>query len=305
LTTFSHVTAPTQFVEADGIRFAYRRFGAGPGVPVVFVQHFLGNLDTFDPAITDAVAAGREVVLFDNTGVGLSGGIAPDTIAGLAGDAEAFVDALGLTRVDILGHSMGGHVSQQIAADRPDLVRKVILVGTGPRGGEGMGQRKPEVAALFTAKYERQDEMWLPVFFSPSARSQAAGRRYLDRIRTRVEDRDVPVSDQTRAAHTAARNEWGVAAADGFGYLTGIRQPALVVNGSHDIIVATVNSYLLQQNLPNAELVLYPDSGHGAHFQYPQQFLREALAFLDGPEDYFGPLDPAPPGAAALHTATA
>jgi pimeloyl-ACP methyl ester carboxylesterase len=290
MTAFSHATAPTQFVEAGGIRFAYRRFGAGPGIPVVFVQHFLGNLDTFDPAITDAVAAGREVVLFDNTGVGLSGGTAPDTIAGLARDAEAFVDALGLTRVDILGHSMGGHVSQQIAADRPDLVRKVILVGTGPRGGEGMGQRKPEVAALFTAKYERQDEMWLPVFFSPSARSQAAGHRYLDRIRTRAEDRDVPVSDQTRAAHTAARNEWGVAAADGFGYLAGIRQPALVVNGSHDIIVATVNSFLLQQNLPNAELVLYPDSGHGAHFQYPEQFLREALAFLDGPDDYFGPL---------------
>lgn len=299
MTVFSHVTAPTQFVETDGIRFAYRRFGAGPGVPVVFVQHFLGNLDTFDPAITDAVAAGREVVLFDNTGVGLSGGTAPDTIAGMARDAEAFVDALGLTRVDILGHSMGGHVSQQITADRPDLVRRVILVGTGPRGGEGMGQRKPEVAALFTQKYERQDEMWLPVFFSPSDRSQAAGHRYLDRIRTRAEDRDAPVSDQTRAAHTAARNEWGIAAPDGFGYLSGIRQPVLVVNGSHDIIVATVNSYLLQQNLPNAELVLYPDSGHGAHFQYPEQFLREALAFLDGPDDYFGPLGSGPATASA------
>jgi pimeloyl-ACP methyl ester carboxylesterase len=147
MAAWTPVTVPTQFVEADGIRFAYRRFGAGPGTPVVFVQHFLGNLDTFDPAITDAVAAGREVVLFDNTGVGQSGGTAPDTIAGMARDAEAFVDALGLTRVDIPGHSMGGHVSQQIAADRPDLVRKVILVGTGPRGGEGMGQRRPTATA--------------------------------------------------------------------------------------------------------------------------------------------------------------
>ena len=133
-------TAPTRFVEADGTRFAYRRFGNPLGTPMVLLQHFMGNLDSYDPAITDALAMGREVILTDNAGVGLSTGAAPQTVAGMARDAASLIDALGLEHVDLFGFSMGGYVAQQIAVARPDLVRRLILVGTGPRGGDGMGQ---------------------------------------------------------------------------------------------------------------------------------------------------------------------
>jgi pimeloyl-ACP methyl ester carboxylesterase len=277
----THTTAPTQFVEADGIRFAYRRFGNPVGTPIVLLQHFMGNLDSFDPAITDALATGREVILTDNTGVGLSTGSAPETVDEMARDAAALIDALGLEHVDLYGFSMGGYVAQQIAVDRPELVRRLILVGTGPRGGEGMAQLDPDVAPLFGRICDPQDLMWLPIFFSPSDTSQAAGKRFLERIRTRTEDRDVPVSEATVAAHSAAARAWGAPAAGSFDYLRAIEQPVLVVNGSNDIVVATVNSYLLQQNLPNAELILFPDSNHGSQFQFKDQFNRYATEFLD------------------------
>jgi pimeloyl-ACP methyl ester carboxylesterase len=277
----THTTAPTQFVEAAGIRFAYRRFGNPVGTPIVLLQHFMGNLDNYDPAITDALATGREVILTDNTGVGLSTGSAPETVDEMARDAAALIDALGLEHVDLYGFSMGGYVAQQIAVDRPELVRRLILVGTGPRGGEGMAQLDPDVAPLFGRIYDPQDLMWLPIFFSPSDTSQAAGKRFLERIRTRTEDRDVPVSEATVAAHSAAARAWGAPAAGSFDYLRAIDQPVLVVNGSNDIVVATVNSYLLQQNLPNAELILFPDSNHGSQFQFKDQFNRYATEFLD------------------------
>ncbi len=274
-------SAPTGFVEADGTRFAYRRFGEPLGTPLVLLQHFMGNLDNYDPAITDALAMGREVILTDNAGVGLSTGTAPDTVAGMARDAASLIDALRLEHVDLFGFSMGGHVAQQIAVDRPELVRRLVLVGTGPRGGDGMDQLAPDVAPLFGKAYEPQDLMWLPIFFSPSEASQAAGRRFRERIRARTEDRDAPVSEATVAAHRAAAGEWGVAAPDSFDYLKGISQPALVVNGSNDIVVPTINSYILQQNLPNAELILFPDSNHGSHFQFTELFNRYVTDFVD------------------------
>jgi pimeloyl-ACP methyl ester carboxylesterase len=282
MTTFSHDTAPTQYAERDGIRFAYRRFGhAGGGLPLVFVQHFRGNMDTHDPAITNALADGREVILFDNAGVGRSTGTARESVPDMARDAESFIDALGLTEIDLLGHSMGGEVAQIVALDRPSLVRRLILVGTGPSGGEGMSAQRPATAALFAKEYERQDEMWLPIFFSPSQAGQEAGRRYLTRIRGRQQDRDEPVSAETARVHRAAAGKWGQPAADSYAYLAKITAPVLVVNGSDDIVIATVNSFILQQHLPNAQLILYPDSGHGAHFQYPELFLAQARLFLD------------------------
>ena len=277
----THNTAPTRFVEVDGVRFAYRRFGNPVGTPIVLLQHFMGNLDNHDPAITDALAMGREVILTDNAAVGLSTGTAPDTVAGMARDAASLIDALGLEHVDLFGFSMGGYVAQQIAVDRPDLVRRLILVGTGPRGGDGMGQLAPDVAPLFGKVYDPQDLMWLPIFFSPSEASQAAGRRFLERIRARTEDRDLPVSDATVAAHLAAARAWGAAAPGSFGYLKDIPHPALVVNGSNDVVVATVNSYILQQNLPDAELILFPDSNHGSHFQFTEPFNRYLTDFID------------------------
>ena len=281
MTTYTHNTAPTEFIEADGTRFAYRRFGDPTGTPMVLLQHFMGNLDNYDPAITDDLAKGREVILTDNAGVGLSTGQAPDTVAGMARDAASLIDALRLEHVDLFGFSMGGFVAQQIAVDRPELVRRLVLVGTGPRGGDGMNQLKPDVAPLFATAYQPQDLMWLPIFFSPSEASQAAGRSFLERIRARTEDRDAPVSEATVAAHLAAAREWGAAAPDSFDYLKRITHPTLVVNGSSDIVVPTINSYILQQNLPNAELILFPDSNHGSHFQHVEPFKRYVTDFAD------------------------
>jgi pimeloyl-ACP methyl ester carboxylesterase len=277
----THNTAPTRFVDVAGNRFAYRRFGNPMGTPVVLLQHFMGNLDNYDPAITDALATGREVILTDNVGVGLSTGAAPQTVAGMAWDAASLIDALGLEQVDLFGFSMGGYVAQQIAVDRPELVRRLILVGTGPRGGQDMEQLAPEVAPLFGKVYDPQDLMWLPIFFSPSEASQAAGRRFLERIQARSEDRDVPVSEATVAAHSAAAREWGLAAPGSFDHLKGIPHPALVVNGSNDIVVPTANSYILQQNLRNAELILFPDSNHGSQFQFTDMFNRYVTDFVD------------------------
>jgi pimeloyl-ACP methyl ester carboxylesterase len=277
----AHNTAPTRFVEADEIRFAYRRFGNPTGTPIVLLQHFMGNLDNYDPAITDALANGREVILTDNAGVGRSTGPAPDTVAGMARDAASLIEAVGLERVDLFGFSMGGYVAQQIAVDRPELVRRLILVGTGPRGGEGMDHLAPDVAPLFGANYHPRDLMWLPIFFSPSEAGQAAGRRFLRRVRARTEDRDVPISETTIAAHSAAARDWGATAPGSFDYLKGITHSTLVVNGSNDIVVPTVNSYILQQELPNAELILFPDSNHGSHFQFTQPFIEHVTSFLD------------------------
>jgi pimeloyl-ACP methyl ester carboxylesterase len=199
----------------------------------------------------------------------------------MARDAASLIDAMGLEHVDLFGFSMGGYVAQQIAADRPDLVRRLILVGTGPRGGDGMGELASDVAPLFGKVYEPQDLMWLPIFFSPSEASQAAGRRFLERTRARTGDRDVPVSEATVAAHSAAARVWGAAAPDAFEYLQGISHPTLVVNGSNDIVVPTINSYILQQNLPDAELILFPDSNHGSHFQFTDPFVEYLTRFID------------------------
>jgi pimeloyl-ACP methyl ester carboxylesterase len=284
------LAAPTRFLNVGDTRFAYRRFGAGPGTPLVFIQHFMGNLDNFDPAISDALATGREVILFDNAGVGGSTGTAPDTVEGIASGAASFIDALGLPAVDILGHSMGGEVAQLVALDRPDLVRRLVLVGTGPRGGDTIARQGPDVGPLFGKRDELGQDMWLPIMFSPSKESQAAGRAFVSRITARTEDRDILVSSETIAAHRAAARAWASAPANDFGYLGGISQPALVVNGSDDIVIPTINSYHLYKHLPDAELMLLPDSGHGAHFQYVERFVRRVVDFLDVQPRDAGPL---------------
>jgi pimeloyl-ACP methyl ester carboxylesterase len=280
MTSFTHDTAPTQYAEGGGIRFAYRRFGSPGRPPLVFYQHFMGNLDDHDPALSDAFASDREVILFNNTGVASSSGIAPDTIEAMARDAITFTDALGLTTIDVVGHSMGGLVVQEVALARPDLVRRLVLVGTGPRGGEGIGARPDWVGKLFARKYQRQEDMWLPILFAPTRTSQAAGRAYIERIVARA-DRDTPVSDQSIAAQRAAIAAYGAAKDPSYANLKGLELPVLVVNGTDDIIIPTINSYILQQFLPDAELILYPNAGHGSHFQYPGLFVRHARIFLD------------------------
>jgi len=280
MTQFTHDTAPTQYVKGGGIRFAYRRFGIPRRPPVVFFQHFMGTLDDPDPALSDAFAADREIILFNNAGVASSSGTVPDTIEAMARDAISFIDALGLNTIDVVAHSMGGLVAQEVTLARPDLVRRLVLAGTGPRGGEGIGASPAWVAELFTRKYERQEDMWLPILFAPTETSQAAGRAYVERIVARP-DRDTPVSDQSIAAQRAALAAYGAVKDPRYAHLTGLRLPALVVNGTDDIVIPTINSYILQQFLPNAELILYPDANHGSHFQYPELFTRHARIFLE------------------------
>ena len=276
----THHDAQTRFVEAEGIHFAYRRFGQPGGVPLVFLMHFTGTMDHWDPLVTDGLARGREVILFDNAGISSSSGEVPSTIRAMADHAAAFIAALGLKRVDVLGFSMGGTIAQELALAYPALVRKVILVGTGPRGGEAMASLTPEAQAIFGASYDSPDQLWLRVHFTPSAASQAAGRAFLERTHRRLSDRDPPVNDKVAPAQLAALSLYGAKQPDGYAYLKQMTQPTLVVNGHNDVIIPTVNSFILQQHLPNATLILYPDANHGSLFQYPDIFVAHATLFL-------------------------
>ena len=279
MTAHTHETAPTQFVEANGVRFAYRRFGNAGGVPLVFNQHFTGTMDHWDPAVTNGLAKEREVILFNNSGVSSSSGEVPTTIAGMGANAIAFIKGLGLTKVDVLGFSIGGFVAQEITLRAPDLVRNLVLVATGPRGGQGMGALTPEAQKIFSAMYDPADHLWLAVHFTASKASQAAGHEFLKRLRLRSKDRDPDVNEKVAPAQIEAIGKWG-AAQKAFDYLKAIKQPTLVVNGSKDVIVYTVNSFILEQNLPNAQLILYPDASHGSQYQYPDLFVRHVSMFL-------------------------
>jgi pimeloyl-ACP methyl ester carboxylesterase len=280
MTDHTHHTAPTRYVEANGIRFAYRRFGKIGTVPIVLNQHFIGTMDYWDPLITDGLAQDREVILFNNAGVSSSSGEVPTTIGQMGANAIAFIRALGLEQVDVLGFSIGGTVAQEITLQAPDLVRKLILVGTGPRGGAGMETLTPEAQAIFGKTYDPPEDLWLSVHFTPSAASQAAGRRFLERKCAR-KDRDPEVGAQVAPAQIEALGKWGVPSDTSSEYLRAISQPTLVVNGHNDVIIYTVNSFTLQQTIPNAQLILYPDANHGSLFQYPELFLAHAALFLN------------------------
>jgi pimeloyl-ACP methyl ester carboxylesterase len=276
----THQTAPTRFVEANGIRFAYRRFGNAGGMPLVFNQHFTGTMDHWDPAVIDGLAKEREVILFNNAGVSSSSGEVPTSIEGMAANAIAFIEALGPSKVDVLGFSIGGFVAQEIAGQAPELVRKLILVGTGPRGGEGMATLTPEAQQIFGATYEEPDQLWLAVHFTGSEASQAAGRDFLKRFRLRKENRDPEVNEKVAPAQLEALGKWGIRFDGAYDYLKSIRRPVLVVNGGKDVIIYSVNSFILQQHLPNAQLILYPDANHGSQYQYPKRFVQQVSLFL-------------------------
>jgi pimeloyl-ACP methyl ester carboxylesterase len=275
--TQTHETAPTQFIEANGIHFAYRRFGKPAGLPLIFNQHFSGTMDYWDPAVTDGFAKDREVILFDNAGVSSSSGETPTSFQEMGANAIAFIRALGFAQVDVLGISIGGFVAQEITLQGGDLVRKLILVGTGHRGNDMSASRSAE---LFAGRYDPPEHLWLSVHFSPSEAGQKAGLAFLER-KLRRQDRDPEVSEQTVAAQGEAIGKWIKPDDHALDYLKQIRQPVLVVQGSHDVIIPTEHSVTLQHNLPNAQLIIYPDANHGSIYQYPELFLAHASLFLN------------------------
>jgi len=280
----NHQTAPTQYVDANGIRFAYRHFGKAGGVPLVFNIHFTGTMDHWDPAVTDGFAQHREVILFNNAGISSTSGDVPESIEDMAANAAAFINALGLTKVDVLGFSMGGLIAQTLALAEPELVRRLILVGTGPRSGEAMSSLTPEAQEIFSATYAQPDDLWLRVHFSPSEASQAAGRKFLQRFRLRSEGRDPEANEKVAPAQLAALAKWGAPRENPFDYLHALKQPTLVVNGDNDVIIYSINSWILQQNIPNAQLIIYPDANHGSLYQYPQRFVTHVEQFLSDNE---------------------
>jgi pimeloyl-ACP methyl ester carboxylesterase len=277
----SNTTAPTQLLEVKNQSYAYRRFGNGPGLPLLCLQHFTGTLDNWDPAVTDPLASGREVILFDSAGVGRSSGDVPQTIAAMAEHPMAFLDALGITTCDVIGYSLGGMVALQMVQTRSSIVRRMILVGTAPRGGEDvMHLEKPNLAKHIQDPTNRGYDVLKKIFFTSSSASQAAAEAFVGRISQRKEDRDAAAGPKVAGAQIAAFREWETFKGERFADLRAIRQPALVVNGVHDEMIAVRNSYWLADNLPNAVLLVYPDTGHGSLFQYPDSFTRHAAAFL-------------------------
>jgi len=283
----SATTAPTLFLETNNERYAYRRFGRGTALPLLCLQHFTGTLDNWDPAVTDALASGREVILFDNAGVGGSSGKVPETITGMAAHASAFLDGLGLSTCDVLGYSLGGMVAQQMVLDRPSIFRRMILAGTAPRGGEDiMHLEKPVLARSLSDPNLKGYSVLQKIFFAPTASSQAAGLAFIERLAQRRDDRDRPSGPDVAGAQIAAFREWEGFAGERFATLRGIRQPTLVVNGVHDEMIPVRNSYWLSENLPNAVLMTYPDAGHGSLFQFHESFAHQAREFLAADSEF-------------------
>ena len=279
--TASNTTAPTQLLQVSGHSYAYRRFGDGSGLPLLCLQHFTGTLDNWDPAVSDPLASRREVILFDNAGIGRSSGEVPETIAGMATHVMAFLDGLSLAECDVLGFSLGGMIAQQIAKDHPSIFRRMILVGTAPRGGEDiMHLEKPSLAKHLQDPQNRGYAVLQKIFFAPTTTSQAAGGAFISRLMQRQDDREPPSGPNVAKAQTAAFREWEHFSGERFADLKGLRHPTLVVQGFHDEMIPVRNSYWLAENLPNAALLAYPDAGHGSLFQYPESFTRHAAAFL-------------------------
>ena len=270
-------TAPTRYIEGGGIRFAYRQLGPSTGTPLVLLQHFSGNIDAWDPAVVNPLALDRPVIAFDNAGVGRSTGKTPDNVAAMARDAVTFLGLLGFAKVDLLGYSLGGCVAQQIAAEHSSLVRKLILVGTAPLGGE-----EHLLAVLEEAfSHTEAPDPRLPLFFTQSAASQAAGKAFLDRVYARKEDRDTDNGSAVTDPQAKALITWCATPDPGHAILSAIEQPSLVVSGSHDTMLPDGNAYAMFKAMSNAQLILYPDSGHGALFQHHSLFVSQARAFLD------------------------
>ena len=272
------INAPTWRVDAAGATFVYRRLGPATGVPVILLNHWGAVLDNFDPRIVDGLAATRPVIAVNYRGVGASGGKAPLTVAEMAKDAIAVIRALGFDRVDLIGFSLGGFVAQDIVLKEPNLIRKLILAGTGPAGGEGIEKVGPVSWPLIIKGMLTFRDPKYYLLFTSTANSRRAAKDFLDRLKERKADRDKPITVGAFLRQLKAIKAWGKQAPQD---LSVILKPILVANGDQDIMVPSSNSIDLARRLPNAELVLYEDAGHGGIFQHHEAFVRKALAFLE------------------------
>jgi pimeloyl-ACP methyl ester carboxylesterase len=271
-------TAPTRTINVAGTPFVYRELGPKGGVPVIFLHHFTAVLDDWDPRVIDGIAAKRHVITFDNRGVGASGGSVPHTIGEMAADAVAFIRALGHEHVDLIGFSLGGGVAQEVTLTHPDLVRRLVLTGTGVRGGGGLTKMPLIVGGAYAkAALTRVDPRHF-LFFNRDRVGKRAATEYIARLKERTSDRDKPISHQARIAQLLAIREAGLGQPHD---LSKITQPTFVANGDNDVMVASSQSHALAERIPNAKLTIYPDSGHGGIFQYHHEFVPAVLDFLD------------------------
>jgi pimeloyl-ACP methyl ester carboxylesterase len=278
--SLTYVDVPAQRVAAENaIEYAYRDLGASD-IPLVLLQHFRGNLDNWDPALIDALAADRRVITFDNAGVAATTGRTPNTIEAMAHDAVAFLEAMELERVDLLGFSIGSFVAQEIALIRPDLLRRIVLASSAPQGAAGMHGWAPEVIGA-VGQPETSPEGYLSVFFAPTDTSRQAGQQVAGRIFGRTANRDEPTTWQTRQAQYDAVCAWGLPNHALLQRVTAIELPVFVANGDSDPMILPSYSYLLAGLLPDARITIYPDSAHGFLFQHHTRFAADVHAFLD------------------------
>ncbi|TWB53132.1 pimeloyl-ACP methyl ester carboxylesterase [Rhizobium sp. ERR 922] len=274
--TVSLETASTKYLEAGGIRFAYRRLGPDAGTPLILLQHFTGTMDSWDPAVVNALAVDRPIIVFDNAGVGASSGIVPDNVEQQSTDAESFIASLGFGEVDLLGFSLGGFLAQIMASRSRIKVRKMIIAGSAPRGGE---EHLLEVVEEAFAKNAR--DVRLPLFFTLSKESQKAGEAFVDRALARTNDRDPDSGEDVSEPQAKSIIAWCAEQDEDHALLKAIKQPTLIVHGSDDTMFPSINAYEMFKAMINATLILYPDSGHGALFQYPHTFVAHVKTFLD------------------------
>lgn len=270
--------APTKAVDVGGTRFVYRQLGTTAGVPVIFLNHWGAVLDNFDPRIVDGIAAARPVIAMNYRGVGGSGGEAPLTVAKMADDVIAFIRALGLEQVDLIGFSLGGFVVQDIVLKAPGLVRKIILAGTGPAGGEGIEKVGLVSWPLIIKGILTFRDPKFYLFFTSTRNGRSAAKDFLKRLQERKTDRDKPIAIGAFLRQLKAIKAWGLQPRQDLGV---VQQPVLVANGDHDIMVPSSNSVDLANRLPNSELVLYEDAGHGGIFQFHNAFVKKARDFLE------------------------
>jgi pimeloyl-ACP methyl ester carboxylesterase len=272
-----YVNAETRFVTAGGVRFAYRELGPQTGVPLVLFNHWGAVLDNFDPRIVDALAATHRVIATDYRGIGASSGTAPLTVGEMAYDMIALIRALGFEQVDLLGFSLGGFVAQDVALKAPGLVRKMILTGTGPASGPGIDKVGAISWPLIIKGLLTLRDPKFYLFFTETANGRKAAKAFLNRLKERKTGRDKAPTPRAFLRQLKAIKAWGRQAPQNLGT---IQIPVLIANGDNDIMVPTINSTDMARRIKGAELVIYPDAGHGGIFQYHAEFTPKALAFL-------------------------